>query len=187
MIFDARARVHHRRGDDSMAMLDDDAIWRVTRKTCVHISRDDRAKHFLDIAPPCIHTEGIGDDRFHRVLLALFSPAEHEGRRDIAFFSRKRLQVRVETFRQTHQIPPMRAPHNTTKAVRVNMSPRENVRFAPQVNRISSIGNHLARFRKNRGRHSCKLHASSAQSNPDRRRTVGATGLHETHQSLRTE
>lgn len=26
-----------------------------------------------------------------------------------------------ESFRQTHQIPPMRAPHSTTKAVRVNM------------------------------------------------------------------
>ena len=84
-----------------------------------------------------------------------------------------------------HQIPPMRAPHNTTKAVRVNMrtAGESSIRAASQQN--FSPANHAAQFRKNRGTHSCKLPASSVQSNPGRRKKVGATVLHETRQSLR--
>jgi hypothetical protein len=90
-----------------------------------------------------------------------------------------------ESFRQTHQIPPMRAPQSTTKAVSVNMRPRENLRFRPQVNRISSRVIHPVQSRKNRGRHSCKLRASSDQSSPGRMRLAGATARHEIRRSLR--
>jgi hypothetical protein len=51
MILDALARIYDRGGDDSMAMWDNDAIRRIGRKTCVHISNDNRAKHSLDVAP----------------------------------------------------------------------------------------------------------------------------------------
>ena len=59
-----------------MAVLDNDAIRRIRRKTCVHISHNDRAKHSLDIAPAGIHAECIRDDRFHGVALAFFCPAQ---------------------------------------------------------------------------------------------------------------
>ena len=97
VILDALARVHDRGSDDSMAMLDNDAIRRIRRKTCVNISNDDRAKHSLDVTPAGIHAECVGDDRFDRVALVFVGPAQHERRRDIAFFSWKRPQVPFES------------------------------------------------------------------------------------------
>jgi hypothetical protein len=96
MILDAVLRVHYRGGDDSMAVLDNDTIRRIRRKTCVHISHNNRDKHSLDIAPAGIHTECIRDDRFHGVTLAFFCPAQDERRGDIAFLGRKRPQVPFE-------------------------------------------------------------------------------------------
>jgi hypothetical protein len=80
-----------------MAMLDNDAIRRIRRKTCVNISNDDRAKHSLDVAPAGIHAECVGDDRFDGVALAFVGPAQHERRRDIGLFSWKRPQVPFES------------------------------------------------------------------------------------------
>jgi hypothetical protein len=154
MILDAVLRVHYRGGDDSMAVLDHDTIRLIRRKTCVHISHNNRDKHSLDIAPAGIHTECIRDDRFHGVTLAFVCPAQDKRRGALlssagsalkSHLKRSQLSVVTEwmiaygaseSFRQTHQMPPMRAPHNTTKAVRVNMGTAGecSIRAASQQN-----------------------------------------------------